>query len=313
MMLNARLERFLEHLLERLLELLRRLLEVLRRLLESLRRRRREPSEPGAKLVDLMHGLSQSDTPKGRTVFYRELLASSLRIAAPAATAWQGLPEGESIAVKDTPIRFIAHPGPDGKPGMLVFTGRDAVLAWRDVGCETIELEVPELCRLALQARMEYLIINVCGPSGGLLGPNELAALAKAQVPGRTPPAPPVGEKESLPSDEHIELSRPPSPPSTAMSASLRAEAAERKQILSTYLVQGSIAGGAPRLFLAMELERGTDPDRVVPAFLEAALRRMKASGSSDKPPDVIPVEPGSGLLTSAKEHGYQVYYRRRR
>jgi len=271
-------------------------------------RRPKEPApDPGSKLLELMHGLSESDTPQKRTVFYRELLASSLRIAVPAATTWQGLPEGESVASKETPIRFIANPGPDGKPGMLVFTGDDAVLAWREAGCETIELEVPELSRLALQAGMEYLIINVSGPSGGLLGPNELAALAKGQVPRPSP----LGEKESLPPDEHIQLSRPPAAPSTAMNAALRAEAAHRKQILSAYLVEGSFAGAPPRLLLAMELEHGTDPDKVIPAFLESVLARMISSGL--KPPDVIPVEPGSALLSAAKESGYQVYYRRRK
>ncbi|MFA5140631.1 MAG: SseB family protein [Elusimicrobiota bacterium] len=258
---------------------------------------------PNRRLEELMTALARTDTPRDRAAFYRELLSASLRIATPARESWQGIPAGQEVVVSEkTEVRFLASRGPDGNPGMLAFTGDEGILAWRKSGCDTIEMPVRDLCRMALDAGLASVIINPNGPSGGWLRRQEISALAE----GRAPEPLPIGEKEALPNGTSISLSRPPEPPPPAMTDALRAEAASRTQIQSLHLVQGAVGRQAPAPMLTVELLPGTDPDLVIPAFLEASARRL----AGFKLPDVLPLKPDSPLLRAAREQGYPVFSR---
>lgn len=135
------------------------------------------------RLVSMLRELAQDATPQRRGAFYRELASCRLLIATPGLAA-TGLPLGqEVVSTEETKVRFLCNKLPDGRPVMLAFTDEQALLAWREAGCDTIEMALPALAALALGSSVEGVAVNIRGPVGGLLTRPELEALAKGETP----------------------------------------------------------------------------------------------------------------------------------
>jgi hypothetical protein len=194
------------------------------------------------------------------------------------------LEAGSGVAAEGTRIPFIARTGPDGKKTVLAFSSDAALLAWRPEGCDTVELAVPDLCKLALDSSAASVTLNPNGPAGGLIFEDELRALAE----GRAPDAP--GLKAKLPGLPP--LSSPPAPPPEPSVAALRASAAERPEVLSIRWAV-AVLDGQERSVIVLKLAPGAPPDDVVPALIEGALARLTEGAI----PDALVLPPGVGAV----------------
>lgn len=252
--------------------------------------------DPNAPLVELMARLAAEATPALEGEFYNRLQGARLRVASPSLES-QGLPVGTLTAVADTEVRLVATTDPAGRRAALAFTSDRALRLWRPVGCDTVELEFPELCRLALSAGVEAVLIDSGSPHCSLVPEAELTEFAA----GRVPLAAGLCRAESA---AGLVLSALPSPPPEALCAALRAEAAEHAPIAKVYLVSAAEGAGPPYPVVALELADGADPALVVPPFASGAVVRL-----GGRPiPDVLPLVGDPALSDAARAHGTLVY-----
>jgi hypothetical protein len=222
--------------------------------------------DPAARVEEDLRALAAADTPQNRSAFYRDLLKARLRLASPGAIGSGKLPEGEGVAAEGTKIPFLARTGPDGRKMVPAFTSETALLAWRPEGCDTVELSVPDLCRVALNAEAGSVVINPAGPVGGTLLEGELQALAE----GRSPDMP--GLKASLPGLPPLRA--PAAAPPEGVLRALRQAAADEPGLASVRWAEAELEGSV-RAVLILKLVEGAQPDAVVPSFIQGALSRM--------------------------------------
>lgn len=253
-----------------------------------------------SRLDDLMTRLAQDPNPDLEEEFFNALLAGSVRVASPSLES-QGLPIGERTAGEGAEVRFIGTTDPQGRRAMLAFTGDEAVRAWRNAGCDTIELPFPEACRLALSAKMESILINSGSRNCCLVAKADLEEFAR----GRAPVPPGKCRVENL-QDGSIVLSRPPQAPPKELCDALAAEAAGHKAVAAVYLAAAAVGGAPAGPVAAVCLDPGTDPDGVIPAFLSGATVRLGGRAICD----ALPIVGGGALRRDADLHGFKVYSR---
>lgn len=252
------------------------------------------------RLIDLMKRLAAAATPELEQEFFKTLLASSVRVPSPGVDA-QGLPEGASVAAAGTKLRVIGTTDPSGRRAMLAFTGEKALLSWRPVGCDSVEMKASDACALALSANMEAVMIDRGDAHCCAIGGETLRDLAE----GREPRAPGMARAEKLPEGTKIVFTPIPQTAPEALVKVLREEAAAHDAILKVYLIAAAIGPEPPRPIVALELAHATELDAVVPPFVSGATVRL---GGRDIP-DVLPVADES-VRSALREHGTLVYSR---
>lgn len=255
---------------------------------------------PEARLIDLLKRLAGAATPQLEAEFYKTLLSSSLRVPSPGVDA-QGLPWGAGVAAAGTKLRVLAATDPSGRRSMLAFTGERGLLAWRPVGCDSVEMKASDACALALSAGMDAVLIDRGDAHCCAIGGETLRDLAE----GREPRAPGTARAEKLEAGMKILFSPLPSAPPPVLVDALQAEAAPRAAILKVYLVSAVFGEEPARPVVALELAPGADLEAVIPPFISAATVRL---GGRDIP-DVLPLGSES-LLAAARQQGSLVYSR---
>ncbi|MFA5139296.1 MAG: SseB family protein [Elusimicrobiota bacterium] len=258
------------------------------RFLKALLRR----GNPNRKLEGMMLALSRDFTDDSLAAFYKELRSAKLRVPA-SPLPGRPMPAG----AEPIPAGFLAGRDPDGRRGLLAFTGEEALLAWHGYGIDTLEMAMPELCTKALESGMESVIINPCGPSGALIRQEAMGEL----VSGTT-----LAKRQAVPHGTSVTVGPPRVAPSTAVMAVLRAEAAKFPQIRATYIVDGAVGEEAARAMAAVVLDDGTAPDSVIPRFIEEATGQVGKA----KMPDVLTLDETDPLTKLVREQGFEIYLR---
>jgi hypothetical protein len=255
------------------------------------------PDEPNSGLEALMTELARPDAPaEAFGAFYRMLLDARLSIATPGAVAGGKLKPGAAQAGEDgLPVSFIATTDPSGGKAMMAFTGRKALLNWRPAGCDTVELGMRDLCRLALDSGCSSVVVNPRGPAGGILPGSDLKLLAEGKAPERRAP-------EVLP--RNIELRAPAAPPPAWLLEILKDQAKKSPRVRAAFVAEAALEGG-PRPLLVLRVAKGAPAAEVVPPFIDGLRARLKPG---QVPPDAIVVEHGSDLDRSAQKVGVEAF-----
>lgn len=85
----------------------------------------------------------------------------------------------EGIAVdKSSDMSVVSMVAPDGRRGLLAFSGLDALLAW-DATARPVPVAGPDAARAALDDGCEALVLDVAGPRTQLVPEVDLIALAR--------------------------------------------------------------------------------------------------------------------------------------
>lgn len=107
-----------------------------------------------------------------QTTFYETLLRHDLLLPIPPNTNLSsGLP-------------ILALENNHGEQGMPVFSSEDTLALWdNENSADYIGLPFAMLCRYALEARVDYIILNVGGPVGCEISSHDFSYLAEGMLP----------------------------------------------------------------------------------------------------------------------------------
>lgn len=192
---------------------------------------------------------------------------------------------------------FVMLRGEDGRVGLPVFSGLDALKRWKP-DCDTVAaIPAVGLFQTAKRAGVDAVILDVPVPAWEF-GAEEIAAFAE----GRVPP-PPVPEETMV----RVEVSAPQAVPVAGQLAALRAALEPNPEILAAYLFSVTLPGRERSLCLGLLLEGGPDSfDAVSAAASERGMSLPETiAGLKYSTP---PLEPG--LLDSARKFGLKLFDR---
>jgi hypothetical protein len=134
----------------------------------------RKPAE-NSHLEKLMREMSLRPDMEVRRLLYAELLKSTLLLPTPSPL--------ESVS-HETPLKelqLVTQPGPKNELVWIAFTNKAALRRWRDHFEEAyVAIEGAPLFILAVQNRVESILINPAGPVGGRITGVELQILAES-------------------------------------------------------------------------------------------------------------------------------------
>ena len=167
---------------------------------------RRDEATQGAREVEAaMRRVAEQDTPENRRALFELLLEASLTAAAvdtPPPGAEQGLAMLES---KDGPV-------------LLVFTGVDALLAWRPTGYTPVPVPACTLFDMAARYDVARIEVNPASMPRGWISRTEIAALAQGQIPQGPSDAP----VQTGPQPSQVKVGGPAAAPPDALIDAVR-------------------------------------------------------------------------------------------
>jgi hypothetical protein len=129
-------------------------------------------------LLNRLDELSSDSCYPLQLSFYEKLLHCDLLLPVPVGTnLQQGLP-------------IITLENARGEMGLPIFTNENTLGLWDEEPTEYIILSFPKLCGYALEAQVDFMILNVAGPNGCEIAMRDFSYLAEGLLP------PPVSVKE---------------------------------------------------------------------------------------------------------------------
>ena len=172
---------------------------------------RRVPGSPvsGRFLADtvletLLNSLEHASSETGyglQLSFYEKLLTCDLLLPVPVGTQLSdGLP-------------LMTLENPRGEVGLPLFTNETNLAEWEDEPTEYVILSFPRLCGYAIEAQVDFIIINVAGPHGCEIAMRDFSYLAESLLP------PPV----LLPPADPSKLSATPDPQPSSLPVQIKA------------------------------------------------------------------------------------------
>ncbi len=119
--------------------------------------------------------LPQSACYPHQVAFYEKLLHCDLLLPIPvSADLNRGLP-------------LLSLENGNGETGLPIFTNENNLAQWTQGQNNYLPLSFTKLCAYALEARMDYLILNIAGPFGCEISFHDFSYLAEGLIP---PPGP---------------------------------------------------------------------------------------------------------------------------
>jgi len=128
----------------------------------------------GPALEKLLHRLAvspQNNRYPQLMSLYENLLHSMVLIPVPSGTDIR----------KGIPLMTLENS--NGEKGVPVFTSEEAMAMWVTEETEYVGLPFPILCTHAVQANLDFVVLNLAGPSGGELTHYEFTYLAENLIP----------------------------------------------------------------------------------------------------------------------------------
>ncbi|HEY2654578.1 MAG TPA: enhanced serine sensitivity protein SseB C-terminal domain-containing protein [Solirubrobacteraceae bacterium] len=207
-----------------------------------------------------MRRVAEQDTPENRRALFELLLEASLTAAAvdkPPPGAEQGLAMLES---KDGPV-------------LPVFTGVDALLAWRRTGYTPVPVPARTLFDMAARYDASRIEVNPASMPRGWISRTEIAALAQGQIPQGPSDAP----AQTSPQPSQVKVGRPAAtPPDTLIDAVRRALDSQPHAVAGWLFVMAE-GSDPPQLMIGVEVARGLgqpEVERTIQAILEETWAR---------------------------------------
>lgn len=113
--------------------------------------------------------------------FYEKLMACDLLLPVPAqSNLSQGLP-------------LMSLENSHGEKGLPLFTSTENLLEWATEPLDFVAMPFASLCGFALEARLDYVIINIAGPFGCEIALHDFSYLAEGLLPPPGPEQPVTG------------------------------------------------------------------------------------------------------------------------
>jgi hypothetical protein len=124
-----------------------------------------------ADLLDRLDNLPPEACYPLQLSFYRKMLECDLLLPVPVGTQIQaGIP-------------LMTLENPQGEVGLPIFTSEDALARWDDEPTEYIILPFHKLCGYAVEAKVDFIIVNVGGPQGCEISLRDFSYLAENLIP----------------------------------------------------------------------------------------------------------------------------------
>ncbi len=206
-----------------------------------------------------MRRVAEQDTPENRRALFELLLDATLTAAAidkPPTGAEQGLAMLE---------------GKDG-PVLPVFTGVDALRAWRPTGYTAVAVPGRTLFDMAVRYNASRIEVNPASMPRGWISRIEIAALAR----GRIPPGPTEAPEHPSQPPSQVKVGRPAVRPPDALIEAARRALESQPHAVAGWLFVMAEGSDPPRLMVGVQLTRGlAQPD--VEATMQAILEETWA------------------------------------
>lgn len=218
--------------------------------------------------------------PESPEAIFRELLGCrvSLEIA-----------DGPD-ALKTDSVRPICFEGPNGDKGLAAFTDAEAVKVWKAAGGMFAEMGGQDVCRIAVTAKLDFLVLNPGGASW-VVPREDLEVLAEGRVPN----------SEDSVEIQFYPLERRLGPDGLSWFAQALGPFPE---ISACYLFSIGVGKAEPRLALKLVLDL---PEDARDAFVDRLVNEVQAPEAfAGIPWGVLPVAP-----TPEREQAGQVVFRR--
>jgi hypothetical protein len=131
-----------------------------------------------AGLERVMLEMSLRPDMKARRALYAELLKSILLLPTPSPL------EASSHVMSLKEIQLVTQPGPKNEVIWIAFTSKASLRKWRhEFEDAYVAIQGAPLFELAVQNRVESILINPAGPIGGKITGIELKMLAEGTIP----------------------------------------------------------------------------------------------------------------------------------
>ena len=122
-------------------------------------------------LLDTLEQMAPEACYPVQLSFYQKLLQCDLLLPVPVGTQLQlGLP-------------LITLENERGEVGLPIFTNETNLEQWDDEPTEYVIMPFSKLCGYALEAQVDFVIVNVAGPHGCEIGLRDFSYLAENLVP----------------------------------------------------------------------------------------------------------------------------------
>ena len=211
-----------------------------------------------------MRRVAAQDTPENRRALFELLLGATLTAAAvedPPPGADQGLAMLES---KDGPV-------------LPVFTGVDALRAWRATGYAPVAVPGRTLFEMAARYDTARIEVNPASAPRGWISRTEISALADGRIPLGPPQEHAQPSRQPSRQPSQLKVSRPAVRPPDALIEAVRRALESQPDAVAGWLFLSAEGSDAPQLMVGVELGRDLSPsdvDATMQAMLEETWAR---------------------------------------
>ncbi|HKQ50058.1 MAG TPA: SseB family protein [Phycisphaerae bacterium] len=270
-------------------------------------------------LITAMQRAEANPMPQSVRAVHQALLESKLLIpttrAVGEASGWLG-----HRSEKELTVPMVSSRKDDGQVDMIVFTDEQSLKAWAAKDCGWVAMRGPDVFAVALETRVDHIVINPNGPTGRTLDRPQIASLAEGLAAANWI-APEGGNSESMQAEESA-VPEPRKAPTVTLSVTVRPllgpvepslqdrfhkALAERPEVSAGYLFNVTVGGAAPQLGVGVEFAGPMSPEAVNETLgrLRAQTREAVTGGVEF---EFLPLT-REDLRGSAREHGLRFYY----
>ena len=270
-------------------------------------------------LISAMQRAEANPLPQSVRAVHQALLESKLLIpttrAVGEASGWLG-----HRSEKELTVPMVSSRKDDGQVDMIVFTDEASLKAWAAKDCGWVAMRGPDVFAVAMESRVDHVVINPNGPTGRTLDRPQIASLAEGLAAANWI-APEAAKGGSAPAEENA-IPEPPKAPTVTLSVTLRPllgpvepslqdrfhkVLSERSEVAAGYLFNMTVGGATPQLGVGVEFAGPVSPEAVNETLgsLRAQTREAAVGGVDF---DFLPLTRDE-LLGSARENGLRFYY----
>ncbi len=250
-------------------------------------------------LERVMVEMAKNPDLKVRRILYRELLKSTLLLPTPS---WPQEFAGGS-PLKE--FQVVTVPGPSGELVWLAFSSHEALRLWKGVeDSPYVAVRGGPLFTLAVQNRLDHLLINPCGPVGGKITRVELEMLAEGTFPAK-------GGSQThgvqARGQTRIRIGKPARDPDPEFVEYLREKLSQSAEVTGGYLVAMVIGGGLPHLVLGIQFEAVPHREAVKP-LMEILGGGARTYLQKDEFLDMVSFDSEHEWSGAIQNYGVEVY-----
>lgn len=239
-------------------------------------------------LSDALQGVVRNDSPQSRQILYEAFNRSEVIV--PVEDPQDGITAGHPEVPKEpnTSLHFMIASDGKGHVGLPVFTNVEALRTWQPTTPHYVVLLGADLLALALEKRLDAIVINPSSAEQVLLTRRELMILA---------------ENGTLIEDNQTNVARMVIAPDTysrvkllsrksaeQLATRLRASMGQHPQVLAGYLAEVSWERGEPHPIVGIRFSPTAD-EHTIKSIIESLAEAVKPELANDEYLDFIVID----------------------